>query len=141
MQAPHVFNFFAPSFSPPGEFRNRGLVAPELEIATEYLNTFSSNFMLWQIFYWTWNAERPSDNNDITDDTILINYSAETAIAGDVNALIDMVDGKLLGGAMSTMLRQQIATMVSQMPVDQPQLRAAEVIYLVVTSPEFVYQR
>jgi uncharacterized protein (DUF1800 family) len=141
LQAPHVFNFFAPSFSPPGEFRNRGLVAPELEIATEYLNTFSSNFMLWQIFYWTWNAERPSDNNDITDDTILINYSAETAIAGDVNALIDMVDGKLLGGAMSTMLRQQIATMVSQMPVDQPQLRAAEVIYLVVTSPEFVYQR
>lgn len=141
LQAPHVFNFFGPAFSPPGEFRNRGLVAPELEIATEYLNTFSSNFMLWQIFYWTWNAERPSPNNDITDDTILINYAAETAIAGDVDALIDMVDGKLLGGTMSDMLGQQISTMVSQMPADQPQLRAAEVIYLVVTSPEYVYQR
>ncbi|MDH5620595.1 MAG: DUF1800 domain-containing protein [Gammaproteobacteria bacterium] len=141
LQAPHVFNFFAPTFSPPGEFRSRGLVAPELEIATEYLNSFSSNFMLWQIFYWTWNAERPSDNNDITDDTILIDYAEEMAIAGDVDALIDRVDGKLLGGTMSGMLRQQISTMVSQMPADQPQLRAAEVIYLVVTSPEFVYQR
>lgn len=141
LQAPHVFNFFAPTFSPPGEFRNRGLLAPELEIATEYLNTFSSNFLLWQIFYWPWNAERPSDSNDITEDTILIDYSAETAIAGDVNALIDMVDGRLLGGTMSNMLRQQISTMVSQMPADQRQLRAAEVIYLVVTSPEYVYQR
>jgi len=141
LQAPHVFNFFSPTFSPPGELRTRGLVAPELEIATEYLNTFSSNFMLWQIFFWTWNADRPSDNNDINDDTILIDYSAEMAIAGDVDALIDMVDGKLLGGAMSDLLRQQIAAVVSQMPDDQPQIRAAEVIYLVVTSPEYVYQR
>ncbi len=141
LQSPSVFNFFSPSFAPPGEIRDRGLVAPELQIATEYLNAFSSNFMLWQIFYWTWNVERPSDNNDITDETILIDYSEETAIAGDVDALIDMVDGKLLGGAMSDALRGHIAGVVSQIPADQQQIRAAETIYLVATSPEFAYQR
>jgi hypothetical protein len=141
LQSPSVFNFFSPSFSPSGEFRDRGLVAPELQIATEYLNSFSSNFMLWQIFFSTWNADRPSVDNDITDDTVLIDYAAETAIAGDVDALIDMVSDKLLGGVISDTLRQQISAMVSAMPAEQAQIRAAETIYLVVTSPEYAHQR
>ena len=35
LQSPSVFNFFSPFFAPTGEIRNSGLVAPELEIATE----------------------------------------------------------------------------------------------------------
>jgi uncharacterized protein (DUF1800 family) len=139
LQASHVFNFFSPTFSPAGEFRDRGLVAPELEIATEYLNAFSSNFMLWQIAYWNWLADRSDEN--ITDQTILIDYSEEMAIAGDVDALTNMVAGKLLGGDMSTMLREQIAAVVAQIPADQALQRAAVAIYLVVTSPEYIYQR
>ena len=139
LQAPHVFNFFSPFFAPPGEFRDRGLTAPELQIATEYLNTFSSNFMFWQIFYWNWQADRSDEN--ITADTVLIDYSEETALAGNVDALIDRVDDKLLAGQMSDTLRQNIAGVVNLIPVDQPILRAAEAIYLTATSPEFAYQR
>ena len=43
LQAPSVFNFFSPFFAPPGEIREAGLVAPELELATEYLNTVFTN--------------------------------------------------------------------------------------------------
>ena len=139
MQAPHVFNFFSPFFAPPGEIRDRGLTSPELQIATEYLNTFSSNFMFWQIFYWNWQADR-SDAN-ITADTVLIDYSEEAALAGDVGALIDRVDDRLLAGGMSDNLRQKIAGVVNLIPADQAQLRAAETIYLTATSPEFAYQR
>ena len=139
LQAPHVFNFYSPFYAPAGEIRDAGLVAPELEIATEYLNTFSSNFMFWQIFYWHWEVDRTDEN--ITDDTILIDYSAEMGAAGDIEALIDMVDGKLLGGGMSTALREQIRGLLTQIPANEARLRAAEAIYLVVTSPEFVLQR
>ena len=119
--------------APAGEIRDSGLVAPELEIATEYLNTFSSNFMFWQIFYWYWNVDRSSEG--ITEDTILIDYSEETAAAGDLNALIDMIDEKMLAGQMTDTLRQNIETVVSQIPATDTRLRAAEVIYLVATSP------
>lgn len=139
LQATHVFNFFSPFYAPAGEIRDSGLVAPELEIATEYLNTFSSNFMFWQIFYWYWNVDRAAEG--ITEDTILIDYSEETAAAGDLNALIDMIDEKMLAGQMTDTLRQNIETVVSQIPATDARLRAAEVIYLVTTSPEFAYQR
>ena len=43
---------------------------------------FTNYSCFWQIFYWTWNAEtNPVIYNDITEDTILIDYAAETAIA------------------------------------------------------------
>jgi len=139
LQATHVFNFFSPFYSPPGEFRTRELVAPELEIATEYLNTFSSNFMFWQTYYWYWNVDRNAEG--ITPDTILIDYSEETALAGDIGALIDRVDEKLLAGEMSLTLRQSIENVVAQIPANEARLRAAEVLYLVVTSPEYAVQR
>ena len=43
LQAPSVFNFFSPFYAPPGEIADQGLVAPELQIATEYLNTTVTN--------------------------------------------------------------------------------------------------
>ena len=38
-----MFNFFSPFYAPPGEIRDAGLVAPELQIATEYQNTSVTN--------------------------------------------------------------------------------------------------
>ena len=63
------------------------------------------------------------------------------AIAADSDALIDMVAGKLLGGVISDALRQEIAGMLVRIPETEAALRAAETIYLVVTSPEYAYQR
>jgi uncharacterized protein (DUF1800 family) len=139
LQSPSVFNFFSPFFAPPGEIRDRGLAAPELQIATEYLNTFSSNFIFWQTYYWYWNVDRNAEG--ITPDTILLDYSEETGLAGDIAALIDRVDQKLLAGRMSAALRQQIEGVVQQIPAGEARLRAAEVIYLVATSPEYVVQQ
>ena len=33
--SPSVFNFFTPDYAPQGEIAERGLVAPEMQIATE----------------------------------------------------------------------------------------------------------
>ena len=139
LQAPHVFNFFAPSFAPPGEIRNSSLVAPELEIATEYLNTYVTNYMFCQAFFW--NQAPSASCGPITDDTVLIDLAQETAIAANIDVMIDMVADKLLAGEISATLRNEIAAMAAIIPAEQGIFRAAEAVYMVVTSPEFAYQR
>jgi uncharacterized protein (DUF1800 family) len=135
LQSPSVFNFFSPFFAPPGEIRNAGLVAPELEIATEYQNTFITNYMLLQTFGLN------QANPDLRPNDVYIDIQQEMNVAADIDALIDLVAGKLLGGQVSVPLRTEIAGMLERLPEADPVLRAAEAIYLVVTSPEFAYQR
>ncbi len=135
MQAPHVFNFFSPFFAPPGEIRDSGLVAPELEIATEYLNTYITNYLFFQTFGLN------STNQNLDVDDVYINFESEMVIAADIDRLVDSVAGKLLAGEISTTLRNEIAGMLALIPETETALRAAEAVYLVVTSPEFAYQR
>ncbi len=138
LQASHVFNFFSPFYAPPGEIRNSGLVAPELQIATEYQNTFITNYFFILAFNWNSEAVAPGE------DDVLIDISEEIAIADDTNALIDMVANKLLGGEVSVPLRTELVNMIDRVRVAFPgnnAALAAEAIYFVVTSPEFAYQR
>ena len=135
LQSPSVFNFFSPFHAPPGEIRDSSLVAPELELATEYLNTLLTNFMFYQVFGLN------QTNAELEEDDIFIDIAEEMAVADDSDALIDMVAGKLLGGVISDTLREEIAGMLARVPVTESALRAAEAIYFVVTSPEYAYQR
>ena len=135
LQSPSVFNFFSPFYSPPGEIRNSGLVAPELQIATEYQNTYVTNYWFFQTFALNQTAM------DLEEDDIYIDFSEEMAVAADTDALIDMVANKLLAGQISDTLRQEITDIMALIPETDTALRAAEAIYLVVSSPEFAYQR
>jgi uncharacterized protein (DUF1800 family) len=135
LQAPSVFNFFSPFYAPPGEIRNSGLVAPELEIATEYQNTFITNYMFFLAFV------NNSENGNAGDDDVLIDIGEEIAISGNIDGLIDLVTDKLLGGDISDTLRNEIAGMVALIPETDAAVRSAETIYFIVTSPEFAYQR
>ena len=135
LQSPSVFNFFSPFYAPPGEIRDSSLVAPELEIATEYQNTLFTNYLFYQTFIWN------QTNDALEEDDVYINFEEEMAIADDVDALIDMVANKLLAGDISDTLRQEIRGMLERIPETDPAVRAAETIYFVVTSPEYAYQR
>ncbi|MGB5624738.1 MAG: DUF1800 domain-containing protein, partial [Woeseiaceae bacterium] len=135
LQSPSVFNFFSPFYAPPGEIRDSSLVAPELEIATEYQNTLFTNYMFYQVFALN------HTNGELADDDVFINFQEEMDIAADINALIDMVANKLLGGQISDTLRQEVTGMLERIPETDSAIRAAEAIYFVVTSPEYAYQR
>ena len=138
LQSPSVFNFFSPFFAPPGEIRNSGLVAPELQIATEYQNTFVTNYFFHLAFNWNSAAQDPGE------DDVLIDISEELDVAADSQAVIDLVAAKLLGGDISDALRTEIAGMLERIREVFPNndaAVAAEAIYFVVTSPEFAYQR
>lgn len=134
-QSPSVFNFFSPFYAPPGEIRNSSLVAPELQIATEFQNTLVTSYFLFQSVGLT------SEATDLTDDDIYIVIDEEMAIADDTDALVDMVAGKLLAGRMSQVLSDEVRGLVNQIPVAAPAVRVGEAIYFIVSSPEFAYQR
>ena len=135
LQSPSVFNFFSPFYAPPGEIRDSSLVAPELGIATEYQNTLVTNYFFYQTFALNHTAET------LEEDDVFIDFQQEIDAAGDIDALIDLVAGKLLGGEISDTLRTEISGMLERVPDANPVIRAAETIYLVATSPEFAYQR
>jgi len=135
LQAPHVFNFFSPFFAPAGEIRNSSLVAPELEIATEYQNTTVTNFMFLQTFV------RNSENRELREDDVYVDFGEEMPIAANAQILVDTVARKLLAGEISDTLRVEIIGMLGLIPEANSSLRIAETVYLIVTSPEFAYQR
>ncbi len=136
LQSPSVFNFFSPFYAPPGEIRIGGLVAPELAIATEYQNTFVTNYVFYQTFVWN-----QANAANLQPDDVYIDFAEEMQVAADIDALINMVDDKLLAGQMSATLRTEITGMLERTSETDTALRAAETIYLVVTSPEFAFQR
>ncbi|MCC6173506.1 MAG: DUF1800 domain-containing protein [Gammaproteobacteria bacterium] len=145
-QSPSVFNFFSPFYAPPGEIADQGLVAPEMQLATEYLNTQVTNF------FWTQAANRTQLQAAVATfnpDLMWITTSEELGLAGDSEALINRVAEKLLGGAaqMSATLKAEAKAQVERttIPANNPTnaqaTRVADTIYLIVTSPEFVLQR
>lgn len=139
LQSPSVFNFFSPFYAPPGEIRDSSLVAPELEIATEYQNTLVTNYMFYQTFSAnSLSAAEPT----FAEDDVYIDISEELALADDPDALIDRVAEKLLAGDISATLRGEINNMLAIITgPDSAPARVAETLYLVASSPEYAYQR
>ncbi len=134
LQANSVFNFFGPDFAPGGEIRAAGLVAPELEIATEYQNTQVTNTFRMYTF------TRNSRSVGLPADAIVINIDAEAVVAADTNALVNLVIDKLLAGQASATLRAEMLNLVGRYAATDAPNRAAQAIYSVVTSPEYALQ-
>jgi uncharacterized protein (DUF1800 family) len=133
--SPSVFNFFTPDYAPQGEISERGLTAPEMQIATEYLNTQVTNFFYTQV------VSRNSTMTGFGKDIVLINIAEEVALAADVDVLVARLSDKLLGGRISTSLAAEARAAALRFPATKPGLRVADAMYLIVTSPQFAAQR
>jgi len=143
LQAPSVFNFFSPFYAPPGEILDQGLVAPEMQLATEYLNTLITNyFFILSFCYNTAPVQGcPAVPPAIAADLVVIDTGPERALAADPAALVDRIAGRLAGGTLSPGLRAEARAMVERVPASETSLRVAEALYLVSSAPEFALQR
>lgn len=135
LQAPSVFNFFSPFHAPPGEIAEQGLVAPELQLATEYLNTTTTNTFFNVIFGWN------STVAGLPETAIVMDFTQEVALAGDAEALVTRIAGKLLGGQISATLKAEAQAAVERVPATSAGQRVSEAMYLIATSPEYVVSR
>jgi uncharacterized protein (DUF1800 family) len=133
--SPSVFNFFTPDYAPQGEIAERGLTAPEMQVATEILNTQVTNTFYTQVF------ARNSTKTGIGIDIVVINIAPEVALAANADALVASLADKLLGGRIPTSLYAEARAAALRSPVTKPGQRVADAMYLIVTSPQFAVQR
>lgn len=142
--SPSVFNFFSPFYAPSGEIADAGRVAPEMQLATEYLNTQIANF------FWTQALSRTQGATARGADLMYISTLDEMTVANDSEALINRVAERLLGSAtlLSPTLKAQAKAQIERTVVPTTTstttaltTRTADAIFFVVTSPEFALQR
>ena len=134
--SPSVFNFFSPGYAPPGEMQAQGMVSPEMQLATEYLNTQVTNY------FWTQaNSRTITQAPTLNADDMFIDTSEEIALAADSEALVNRVAERLLGSAanMSAVLKAQTKAQVERST--SANTRVADAIYLIAVSPEYILQR
>jgi uncharacterized protein (DUF1800 family) len=132
LRAETVFNFYRPDHLPQGELAAAGLVAPEFEIISHTTITTQTN----QLYLST---DRHIGAGGTTPTQILLDLSPEMGLAQDPGALLDHLDVLLLSGTMTTELRAILTAHVAG-EADLRQ-RAADAIYLIVSSPEFAVQK
>ena len=134
--SPSVFNFYSPGYAPPGEIQSQGMVAPEMQLATEYLNTQSTNY------FWTQaNSRTVTQSATLNADDMFIDTTEEIALAASSDALVRRVAERLLGSAdgMSPLLAAEARAQVDRST--NVNTRVADAIYFIAVSPEYMVQR
>lgn len=155
MKAPSVFNFFLPTYAPPGALSQSGLVAPEFQLVNASSGVTAPNYFRNAVFngLHRWGVARPDRVVKLNlDREMLLNVPA----AGvndpfpnvdplDPDALIRRLDLALTGGTLTPrnfqIIREAMQRFTRNSVYDWPHERLTLAIYLIVSSPEFAVQR
>ncbi len=133
--SPSVFNFFQPTYQPPGEIKEQGLVAPEFQITTAVTSTEVPNHHYYAVVnsvnYW------PTSDTE----AVRFDYTPYLALAGNPDALVSALDRTLTYGTLSPEEHQVIREAVERYHVSLTTNRVRLAVYLLSTSPEFVIQQ
>jgi hypothetical protein len=131
MRASSVFNFFRPEYVPPNtSIALAHLFSPEMQITEEMSVTGYLNYMREAIQYGA------GISRDIKAD-----YTAELALAGTPNLLVDHINLLLMQNQMSPTLRGQILSAINSNPTNSRINRVYLAIFLTMASPEYIVQK
>lgn len=137
--SPSVFNFYFPHYSPPGEIADAGLVAPEFQITTDTAIVALSNDLAgWALYGY-------QGNPYADDDSMLIDLSADAALAHQPERLIDRYDLLFMNGRMPAPMRQVLIAHLqgidAQYNDDWRLDRVRDALALILTSAQYAVQR
>jgi hypothetical protein len=82
-----------------------------------------------------------SSKTALSASAVVIDISDEIAVAGNADALVQVIADKLFGGTISPTLAAEARAAALRIAATKPAIRVADALYLVVTSPEFAVQR
>ncbi|MGQ0543667.1 MAG: DUF1800 domain-containing protein [Blastocatellia bacterium] len=132
--SPTVFNYFSPDFVVPGTTVN----APEFEILNTGFSVGRTNLLHTLIFEGiTANATDSLRGTSLTYSEVL--PFAESDPTG--NALLDVLNNKMMHGAMLEAQRNSILTAVQAVPATNPLYRVKTAVYLIAASSHYQIQR
>jgi uncharacterized protein (DUF1800 family) len=150
--SPSVFNFYLPTYTPPGALAQAGLVAPEMQIINASSGTTAPNYFWGAITggLHRWGVGIAERNTTLNlEQEMLMNIPAEGIGDSDPNVdpldpdpLIRRLDLVLTGGTLEPESFQVIreALMRVDSGWEWPENRLKLAIYLIVCSPEFAVQ-
>jgi len=131
MRSPSVFNFYRPDYQPPNTSIAAGnLVAPEMQITEETSVVGYLNFMRDAI---------PNGTGIARD--IKADYTAELALAGTPDLLLDRINLLLMQNQMSSTLRAQILAALGSNANNSAKNKVYLAIFLTMASPEYLVQK
>ncbi|WP_052573366.1 DUF1800 family protein [Haloferula sp. BvORR071] len=150
---PSVFNFYLPSYTPPGALASAGLVSPELQIINAASGVTAPNYFWDHI---TAQYDYGASTNDRRtflnlDQEWLLNVPAAAVGQPDPNVqpldpdpLIRRLDLALTGGTLEPesfqVIHEALARIGPGSGWEWPESRLKLAIYLIVCSPEFAVQ-
>ncbi|NQZ80038.1 MAG: DUF1800 domain-containing protein [Colwellia sp.] len=137
LSAHHVFNFFSPNYSPPGNLSISGLVAPELEITTENYITRTTNFIAYSTLW----GNTSNEDIDREENRILINLEPLFPLIDDAVALIAHLDLLLMAGTMSEEMKIILTDSYNQIIDWDDHDKISNLIFLIMASPQYAVQR
>ena len=148
LRSPSVFNYYRPGYVAPGsQSAARGLVAPELQIASETTAAGYVNFMRDAVGSGVGATNTVVNGVALNRRDIQPDFSAELALAAtDVPGLVARVAGRLTFGQLGSAAQADIATAVAtiaipatgQASIDSAKRnRVNAAVLLVLASPEF----
>jgi len=152
LKSPSVFNFYLPSYAPPGALTQAGLVSPELQIVNASSGVKAPNYF-WNaiaggLHRWGASAARTVRLNLVTEMQLncanVNDPHYPTGAAEDPTLLLRRLDLALTGGTLDPRTFQIIREgmlRIGQGNYDWHHERLRLGIYLIVTSPEFAVHR
>lgn len=134
LQSPSVFNFFSADYSQPGDIRDRELVSPEFQIHNESTMISITSAMLAHSI-WR-NTESDSDPAHTP-----VNITPLMLLDAKPDAQLDYLSKLTLGKPMSSGLRKQALYLLNERANSTSEIRAEELLFLFISSPEAAIQR
>lgn len=129
LRSPSVFNFYYPDFAPSGDIKDRGMVAPELQIVTDSSMTTSTNRMFVTALGDMWNTFVELDLED------------PLKLSGNFDLLIGHLDLLLTHGTMTLGLRNQLKSHYDATSGESSEERVRDLIFLIASSAEYAVQQ
>ncbi|TAG03274.1 MAG: DUF1800 domain-containing protein [Betaproteobacteria bacterium] len=147
LRAPSVFNWYQPTYAPPGMVLSTNRTAPEFKITHETTVTGYTNYIVNQVALQT---ERSRTEMSVYLDQVHIdeylagNVSAELALADQPDALIDRLNLLLMAGQIQPWLRDIVKQAINNIPITDNRARddrVATAVSLIMASPQYLVQK
>ena len=143
LNAPSVFNFFLPEYSPQGPINQQYMVAPEFQILNStnsigLVNDVNEMAVMHNNLGACIELEGGEDEEEDEDEQYIANpmdFSAEEAIAMDSDLLIQRLDILLANGLLTEQTKLIIKSALDQL--DDPSDRVKMAAYLIMISPDY----
>lgn len=142
LASPSVFNFFRPDYGPSSLQVEHSLFAPELQIVTESSLTRSNNYFAWSVLARSFVGDTAAQS-EVEDDELALDFSELHMILEQqgVDVLLEHLNLLLTADNLSPEAKQVLRDSYNEQPWLEPNQQIGNLIYLIMSSPQYLIQR